>query len=52
MRICFKVLDPLPEKVLVSLPHESYPYSRKLCGSRETKLSDIFHLLLVALLWL
>lgn len=48
----FQSVGPTPGKSSVSVPHESYPYSRKLCGSRETKLSDIFHLLLVALLWL
>lgn len=30
----------------------NYPYGRKLWGSRGTKLSDIFHLLLVVLLWM
>lgn len=48
----FQSVGPTPGKSSVSLPHESYPYGRKLCGSRGTKLSDIFHLLLVALLWL
>lgn len=48
----FQSVGPTPGKSSVSLPRESYPYGRKLCGSRGTKLSDIFHLLLVMLLWL
>lgn len=48
----FQSVGPTPGKSSVSLPHESYPYGRKLCGSRGTKLSDTFHLLLVVLLWL
>lgn len=31
----FQSVGPAHGKSSVSVPHESYPYGRKLCGSRE-----------------